>query len=57
MRGARLFRRRRRSGRSVVELSSSAKRLTIESMAVLLNESHAEALKEAGLEHMIAGQM
>ena len=49
MRGARHFRRRRRSSRSLVEMPSSAKHLTLETMAVLLNESHAEALAEAGI--------
>jgi predicted TIM-barrel enzyme len=45
------------SSRSLVEMSSSAKRLTLETMAVLLNESHAEALAEAGLEHMIGADV
>ena len=49
VRGARHFRRRRRSSRSLVEMPSSAKHLTLETMAVLLNESHAEALAEAGI--------
>ena len=49
VRGARHFRRRRRSSRSLVDMPSSAKHLTLESMAVLLNESHAEALAEAGI--------
>ena len=57
VRGARHFRKRRRSSRSLVEMPSSAMRSTLESMAVLLNESHAEALAEAGLEHMMGGKM
>ena len=38
-------------------MPSSAKHLTLESMAVLLNESHAEALAEAGIESMMGADV
>ena len=38
-------------------MPSSAKHLTLETMAVLLNESHAEALAEAGIEHMMGADV
>ena len=38
-------------------MSSSAKRLTIESMSVMTNESHAEAFAEVGLEHFVGGDI
>ena len=41
----------------MVEMPSSAKHLTLESMAVLLNESHAEALAEAGIESMMGADV
>ena len=44
----------RTPSRTLVEMSSSAKLLTIETKSVLLNESHAEALAEAGIENKVA---
>ena len=38
-------------------MSSSAMRLTIESMSVMTNESHAEAFAEVGLEHFVGGDI
>ena len=38
-------------------MSSSAKRLTIESMSVMTNESHAEAFAEVELEHFVGGDI
>jgi hypothetical protein len=38
-------------------MSSSAKRLTIESMSVLTNESHAESFAEVGLKHWIGSDI
>ena len=38
-------------------MPSSAMRLNLESMAVLLNESHREALAEAGIENMMGADV
>ena len=50
------LRRRRRSSRSLVEMPPEMKRLTVESISVLTDESHAEAFREVGLEHMIGAE-
>ena len=50
------LRRRRRSSRSLVDMPPAMKRLTVESMSVRTDESHAEAFREVGLEHMIGAE-
>ena len=54
--GAPRLRRGGRSSRSLVEMPPAMKRLTVESISVLTDESHAEAFREVGLEHMIGAE-
>jgi hypothetical protein len=52
----RLIRRPAHSSRPLVAMSSAIQRLTVETMSVFTNESHAEAFREVGLEHLIGGE-
>ena len=52
----RLIRRPAHSSRPLVAMSSAIQRLTVETMSVFTDESHAEAFREVGLEHLIGGE-